>query len=696
MTRVKPWTVAAVAALLLAACLAAAAVRPAKAAGEKAAGNKDKSEPAGDVSKAVIEGVVVDADGKPVAGATVGLNIPFPESITDRTAADGSFRLVLDTAAVGNAVVVKASANDGERQGIYAFDSMSVSRTAHARVVLKPSRKMTVRVIDGAKKPVEGAAVGVRDYDSSTLLAHAETDAHGTVSLRLPSDARVEQVFALKPQVGFDYFENYRSWPWVIIGEPPARVNLTLDGAHTLSVRAVDSADKPLPGVELAPWTVQKRGKLADVNLSGLAAMKYVSSRTGADGLAVFEWLPTDMEGGVTIRYDGTEYYLSGQAYQGTILPYQTLTAKLLPMTPIGGKVTLPDGKPAAGVLLQAEGSGDSGSYCRGVARTKADGSYSMLVYPNHTYIIAVTDESWAAPSNTGVFVGEDAPREHLDFRLAKGTVIHGRVTVGPDDKPAAKQSVTLIEQWSDGVVAPNQGKTVELVRWAETGADGRYEFRVGPGLYRINAGTQLDREGLIVKEEETITKDFHLDRPDDDLDAKLLKGVVLAETVDGKPVGGAILRGEPARFDGHTGFAAVADEKGRFELQRRAVKMSVYARNPEGTLSALVSIGEDDEEAKVVLSIAGKLKGRVIDKAGKPVAGVRILCGLRIGPEEKPFSRTDVYTQTDDAGRFIVAGVIPGAQCRVSAFDSSRKSSTVKEVPSAARGVTGPGRSGV
>ena len=50
-------------------------------------------------------------------------------------------------------------------------------------------------------------------------------------------------------------------------------------------------------------------------NLSGLAAMKYVSSRTGADGLAVFEWLPTDMEGGVTIRYDGTEYYLSGQAY---------------------------------------------------------------------------------------------------------------------------------------------------------------------------------------------------------------------------------------------------------------------------------------------------------------------------------------------------------------------------------------------
>ena len=49
----------------------------------------------------------------------------------------------------------------------------------------------------------------------------------------------------------------------------------------------------------------------------------------------------------------------------------------------------------------------------------------------------------------------------------------------------------------------------------AETGADGRYSIRVGAGLYGSIRGTHRDREVVIVKEEETITKDFHLDRLD-------------------------------------------------------------------------------------------------------------------------------------------------------------------------------------
>ena len=478
-------------------------------------------------------------------------------------------------------------------------------RTAHARIVLKPSRKMTVRVTDAAKKPVEDASVGVLDY--STLLAHAATDANGMASLRLPRDAEIFQVVALKPQVGFDYFENYRSWPMAVIGEPPAQVTLTLDGVRSLSVQAVDSADKALPGVEMAPWTVKKRDRLSDVNLSGSGAMKYVSARTDHDGLAAFEWIPTDMQDGVTILYRGEEYHLPHAPFQDPTLPYQTLTAELLHMTSISGKVTLPDGKPAAGVLLQAEGRGDTNFYCRNFVRTKADGSYSIRVYPNQSYMIGVIDENWAAPSKTGVVVGEEAPHESLDFRLGKGTIVRGKVTVGPDDKPAAKESIGLMEQGSDITPRTSWARTEELARGAETGADGRYAIRVGPGRYRITGPGQYDGEEVTVKEEETIDKDFHLPRPSG---WEQLKGVVLAETVDGKPVVGAILRGEPARFDGQRGFEAVADEKGRFELQRRAVKMSVYARNPEGTLAALVSIGEDDEEAKVILTTAGKLQG--------------------------------------------------------------------------------------
>ncbi len=357
MTRVNPWTAAGLAAVLLAACIAGAAVRPAESAGDKAALKTDKEGGAPpDVSKASIEGVVVDEDGKTVAGAVVGVLYPMAEGITDRTADDGSFRLLLDRATAGYEIVT-ASAEDGERQGIYVFPATVAPRTAHARIVLKPSRKMTVRVTDAAKKPVRDAAVGVLEDTYDALLGHAETDADGVALLRLPRDASVYQVVALKPQVGFDYFENYRATPPFKIGEPPAQVALTLDGARTLSVHAVDSADKPLSGVELVPWSVKKKGKLFYANIGGAEAMKYLAARTDRDGLAAFEWIPPDPTEGVTILYSGAEYSLPHPPSQDPKPPYTMLTAKLFRNTPISGKVTLPDGKAAAGILLQIEGA---------------------------------------------------------------------------------------------------------------------------------------------------------------------------------------------------------------------------------------------------------------------------------------------------------------------------------------------------
>jgi beta-lactamase regulating signal transducer with metallopeptidase domain len=687
MTRVHPLTFACLAATLLAACTAGAVVcagrEPAVKDVTPATKEAKAAATAADVSKAVIEGVVVDEAGKPVVGAVVRVASYTPSSgpTPARTAADGTFRLFLNQASARYTVVV-ASAEEGARQGIFEFNGTVHPQTVQARIVVKPSRKLTVRVADAAKRPVEGAAVGVLDHSSGLLLAHAETDAHGVVSLHLPSDARIFQVVALKPRVGFDYFENYRSWPAGALGDPPAEVTLTLNGARTISVRAVDSADKPLVGVELEPWTVKKKGKLFDANIGGSGAMKHLAARTDRDGLAAFEWIPTDLSNGVTILGGGEEYSLPDPPHQVPAPPYETLTAKLFHNTPIGGKVTLPDGKPAAGILLQVEGRGDTNHYCREVVRTKADGSYSLLVFPNQSYIIAVTDENWAAPSKTGVVVKENEPRTGLDFRLGKGTILRGKVTVGPYDKPGAKQNITLVELGSD--LAPQAAKwsdkTESLVRWAETGADGRYVIRVGPGRYRIMGPTHRDEEEVTVKDEKTIDKDFHLEHPPG---LQPLKGVVLAETADGKPVGGAIIQGSETYIEGPGLFKAVADEKGRFELQRYAGKACLYARNPEGTLAGLITIGESDDTANVVLKAAGKFTGRIVDKTGKPLAGVPMLCGQKFGPGLTSVARTDLSFQTDEQGRFTVLGVLPGAECTLRVFDG-KNNPTFKLTPAA------------
>jgi beta-lactamase regulating signal transducer with metallopeptidase domain len=663
MKPVHPLTFACLAMGLLAVCTAGAVVC---AGGETAKkDNADTNKPkyavvASDVSNAVIEGIAVDEAGKPVGGAVVRVvsYTPSPGLTPARTAADGTFRLILNQASARYTVII-ASAEDGARQGIYEFHDSALPQTVQARIVVKPSRKMTVRVTDGAKKPVEGAAVGALEY--STLLANAETDAQGTVSLRLPRDARVYQVVALKPQVGLDYFENYRFLPMDHFDEPPAQVDLVLNGARTISVRAVDSADKPLAGIKLNPVLLKKKGKLYPLNLGG-AELKYVSARTDHDGLAAFEWIPADEQDIVTILCDDKEYCLPNPLNQNPTPPYETLTAKLLRKTPISGKATLPDGKPAAGVLLQVE--------CfrfRSVVRTKADGSYSLLVYPNQTYNIAVTDENWAARSYSGVVVGQETPPVRFDFRLSKGTILRGKMT-GPDDKPAPKQTLTVIEQ--------GPGET--LIRWAETGPDGRYAIRLGPGAYLIRGPLQRDKwEGINVTEEQTIDKDFHLARL---TELERLKGVVLAETVDGKPVAGAILRAMAVRSNGSGMYKGAADETGRFELRRPPVKTLLYARNPEGTLAAIATIGEDEETVKVVLSSAGKILGRVLDKSGKPEKGVPILYGPRLGPQDKPFN-TYVNTQTDDAGRFTLLGVVPGSECSISVLDG-KSDRRIKVIP--------------
>ena len=148
---------------------------------------------------------------------------------------------------------------------------------AKVHIVVKPSRQLTVRVTDATKAPIQGAVVGV--LDTGLLLAQAETDANGAVSLRLPRDARIDQVVALKPGGGCDYFENYSSRFSDKHTEPPVEVALTLNGARSFHVRVVDTADHGMAGVEVAPWTVRKKDKLTLVNFDLAPELKYASAQ---------------------------------------------------------------------------------------------------------------------------------------------------------------------------------------------------------------------------------------------------------------------------------------------------------------------------------------------------------------------------------------------------------------------------------
>ncbi|HTU93280.1 MAG TPA: sigma-70 family RNA polymerase sigma factor [Gemmataceae bacterium] len=678
------WSWYAVAALVAAATLiAGAGAARTLQRGEappQLAGAKEQKQAAAsdeeDVSQVRIEGIVVDQAGQPVAGAVVGLlkSGGANESKPVLTSSEGTFRLMLKEPSL-RYLTVGASAERGTKQGIADLndDALPLGRTAVVRIVLKPSRSLTVRVCDNRKAPVHAATVGVFD-DDRHLLTSAETDAQGQTVLLLPVDARVFQVVALKSGIGMDYFENYRSWPDRAQATLPKRVDLTLDGARTVRVRATDSVNRDLPGIDLIPWSIQKKGKLHYVNLSG-GLLRSVVAHTDERGVAVFDWLPRQIVDGATILNRNFAYHLPDSPHFDPSRPDAPLVARLFRNVAITGKVTRPDGKPAGGILLQAEGRGNTNHYCRELARTRADGTYSLLVYPDQSYLIAVTDDRWAASAKTGLIAREGKPLQNIDFSLHEGTLLQGKLTIGRGKKPAAKQTITLMQE---GSALPAEFKEhwatsqEELVRWAATDKDGRYSIRVGPGTYKIWGPETDPRDArrLVVKEEKIVTKDFHIHR----LARGPLEGVVFARTVDGKPVAGAIVKGESVKWSGHVGFEAIADDKGCFRSERWHDDMYLYVRDPKGTLATVASIGANDEKVTIVLFPAGKIHGRIVDKNGKPLAGLRVTCSQRIGPNGpngNPRDRVFVQEITDCNGGFTFGGILPAADCSLDAYDA-------------------------
>ena len=126
------------------------------------------------------------------------------------------------------------------------------------------------------------------------------------------------------------------------------------------------------------------------------------------------------------------------------------VTVRVRRRVPISGRMIGIDGRPAQGILLTIAGRPlTNGSFLTSGpnARTRADGTFRFNERPEMSSMIAVVDERWAAVSKSGIENHEGQPVEGVELRLVPGTVIRGRVTVGPEQQPVVGQEVVLSEQ---------------------------------------------------------------------------------------------------------------------------------------------------------------------------------------------------------------------------------------------------------
>jgi RNA polymerase sigma factor (sigma-70 family) len=616
-----------------------------------------------------IHGIVVDDTGQPVEGALVLIDAFQDREARATTGPEGTFAVASPHRSLeGTHLVARTPDATGLGTFQYGYRLSREEADAPARIVLRRPREIVAQVTDAKQAPVPGA--GVEAVVNYAVIADATTDANGQARLLLPVDSGVMWIFALKSGLGFDYAEygtideagrNQGAAP---VSEIPAHVGLTLDGARTARIKAVDRDDKPLAGVRFAPWLLHKNGRRSDFNSSS----RITQAVTGADGVARFDWLPANPQE-ITF-WPHSEEFVDRRVMLAED-ETETITARLIRAETIRGKVVYPDGSPAPGIEVNAYGTGVGMDHGQAQVRTEADGTYEMSVGPDEAYAVYVDDKDWAARSRLDVVVRQGQSVEHVDFSLTRGTILRGTVTIGPDNRPAAGQYMRLDET---GKPLPQElrreGDNFSRVvhrQWGPyTDAQGHYSVRIGPGTYTLFGPPHLENQTITIGDEAEVVRDFRMPRPE----TGTLAGRVVLAGAEERPIAGARVEVAAALITS-VPFAVTTDADGQFEVERELVRVYLCAKSPDGRLGALVELGAEDAEVVIRVAPTATASGRLLDEKGEPAANLELHWGRRIpltekkgGPSMNCFAPR---VKTDALGRFTLPSLVVGQEYNIS-----------------------------
>jgi RNA polymerase sigma factor (sigma-70 family) len=692
--------------LLLAACLTLFAVgllaqsgagddAPKKAAAQNPAPSPKVEEPA-DASadgELALTGTVVDEAKNPVAGATVTAIDSRKNLPSVKSGVDGAFRLPVGPRVRERVYVLIVAEGANGKLGCATVNE---KRPQPVQVVLKVPREVKLNVTDSGNKSVDGADVYV--MGDHWIVAKGRTDAQGRWTGRVPADAYDSShgsgAIALKSKVGFDYVMLKQGPKGNDDPERlPDQIHLKLDGARTLRVKTVDSDGKPIAGVKVGPGYIRKPGREGDVNLSGVSEL---FQTTGIDG-AVFDWLPERFVDHLPMIVDSDNFFIADHsvAIMAEDLAVE-LSVPLLPMECISGRVTHADGRPAAGITVNAEGQGEGHGGFRGSVRTDAAGRYVFeKAQSDQAYVVTVSDKEWAAPIKSGIVLRKGKPIEGLDFVLCPATRVHGRVTIAPDGTPAVKETVwvgTILGPYPAELRKKDNRRYQSMGRqWAvETDTEGRYEFNLGPGVYDLRGPPPVESASIKIpaaNAPKEIVRDFTvIPRPK----TAPFAGRVVDDM--GQPIAKAQVNGVYAsNLASSRGIEPMSTgDDGRFQLERLLVPTVFHVRTADGLRAGMVRIGADASKVDVVIRPVGKATGRLLNLKGNPIAKHTLRLGIRVslGDSETNPSIMTLFgdfggrVMTDEQGRFELGGLVAGAGESYSIdfpYDSDRSFITIK-----------------
>ncbi len=293
----------------------------------------------------------------------------------------------------------------------------------------------------------------------------------------------------------------------------------------------------------------------------------------------------------------------------------------------------------------------------KGLALSGADGAFSMWVGPGDVWLTAQAD-GYASGHDSGA-----APGHTFEIFLTPEAVLIGKVVRAGDGGPIAGARVTASSGfWNESA--------------AITEADGSFRLDgLEPGAYKARAEADdavgMAEEQAILGLGETSQPIVITAHP-----AFMVEGRVVVEGGASCEEGHVNLEDQPNARD--SGAEVEADGVARL----RGLLPGEYEVNVR--CDGFVSAERYDRVVIADRSLSGvtwtvtrgqSIRGVVVDGAGKPVRDVSVSAQPRPDPSQPRAHKTNTWGgQTDDAGTFELAGLLPGVyDVDVNAWDPPR-----------------------
>jgi RNA polymerase sigma factor (sigma-70 family) len=353
------------------------------------------------------------------------------------------------------------------------------------------------------------------------------------------------------------------------------------------------------------------------------------------------------------------------------------------------------------------------------------EGKYKLLGVPKMKqymlFALPPADSAWL-PTAANAADAEALRTIKVDFTVARGVLVSGRILDRATGKGvrAAVRFVPLPGNKFFGKPGYDYYKHAQQeTKMTEIREPGRYQLAVmpGPGVLMVqsrdaekaNGGQQVnpykqpefdakDREHVKIGESngqrsfltalenhseylsiQNAVKylDLAADAGSAKCDLFLERGTtrsIKMEDPEGKPLMGTIISGVTAT--GWTTFTIKDASCTIFALDPKKPRRLMFYHAPRKLAGTLTVRGDEKEPPVARLRPTGAVTGRVVDRAGKPLAGAYILLSTlddavrEINAQLK--QRGAVEVQTDKEGRFRIEGIVPETKFRL-AFVNGR-----------------------